>query len=197
MLRSDIILTVGAALLISWIVISVLWAMPLAGTTLREYTILSGVLVRPAASVNTYTQVIDTSHPVSLVIHVMLGNRTSTATTTGGQIIPNNILKETVINPNGIIMTSNNFTKQFFTTFKPDITGKYTLTIYNLGHTPVSVGVLVGNSPFVGSSNQTNLNSLSGIITSISIAGIIVLIAGIIVLILDRRIIRPKVHTPI
>ena len=72
--------------------------------------------------------------------------------------------------------------------FRPDITGKYTVTISNLGGTPVSVGVLVGNLPFVGANNQVNLNSLSGIIVGViqSITGIIVLIAGIIVLILDR-----------
>ena len=57
-------------------------------------------------------------------------------------------------------MTSNEFTKQFFTTFKPDITGKYTVTIYNLGNTPVSIGVLVGNLPFIGANNQVNINFL-------------------------------------
>jgi threonine/homoserine efflux transporter RhtA len=78
--------------------------------------------------------------------------------------------------------------------FKPDITGKYTVTVYNLGHTPVSVGVLVGNLPFVGANNQVNLNSLSGKIVGVilSITGIIILIAGIIVLILDRSRTRPK-----
>ena len=64
-------------------------------------------------------------------------------------------------------MTSNEFTKQFFTTFKPDITGKYTITIYNLGNSPVSIGVLVGNLPFVGANNQLNFNSLSGIIAGV------------------------------
>jgi sulfite exporter TauE/SafE len=106
------------------------------------------------------------------------------------------MLKETVRNPNGIIMTSSNFTKQFFTTFKPDISGKYTVTIYNLGHTLVSIGVLTGNLPFVGANNQVNLNSFSGIIAGVilTITGIIILIAGVIVLILDRRRIRSKTH---
>jgi hypothetical protein len=94
-------------------------------------------------------------------------------------------------------MTSNEFAGAF-TTFKPDIVGKYTATIYNLGHTPVSVDVLVGNLPFVGANNRVNLNSFGGIIVCVvlSIIGIIVLIAGIIVLILDRRRARPKVHPP-
>jgi hypothetical protein len=133
-------------------------------------------------------QVIDTSRPVSLAIHLDRNN-----STTGGQL-PNNVLKETVRNPNGVIMTSNEFTKQIFTTFKPDITGKYIVTIYNSGNSPVSIGVLAGNLPFIGANNKVNFNSLTGIITGIilTIAGIIVLIAGVIVLILDRRRIRPR-----
>jgi hypothetical protein len=94
-------------------------------------------------------------------------------------------------------MTSNEFTKQFFTTFKPDITGKYIVTIYNLGNSPVSIGVLAGNLPFVGANNKVNLNSFSGIIAGVIliIAGIIVLIAGVIVLILDTRRITPRTET--
>jgi uncharacterized RDD family membrane protein YckC len=189
--RGYIILIVGAALLISGIVISILWAVPFAGTIIRENTILSGVSIRPAGSVNVFAQVIDTSRPVSLAIHLERNN-----STTGGQI-PNNILRETVRNPNGVMMTSNEFTKLFFTTFRPDITGKYTVTIYNLGDSPVSIGVLAGNLPFVGANNKVNLNSFSGIIAGVvlTIAGIIVLIAGVIVLILDRRRITPRRET--
>ncbi|MFZ0896435.1 MAG: RDD family protein [Candidatus Nitrosopolaris sp.] len=191
MQRGYIILIVGAVLLISGIVISILWAVPFAGTIIRENTILSGVSIRPAGSVNASTQVIDTSRPVSLAVHVERNN-----STTGGEI-PNSILRETVRNPNGVIMTSNEFTKEFFTTFKPDITGKYTITIYNLGNSAVSISVLAGNLPFVGAKNQVNFNSLSGIIAGVilTIAGIIVLIAGVIVLILDNRRIRPTTET--
>jgi uncharacterized RDD family membrane protein YckC len=186
--RDYIILIVGAALLISGIVISALWAVPFAGTIIRENTILSGVSIRPAGLVNAYAQVIDTSRPVSLAIHVERNN-----STTGGQI-PNNILRETVRNPNGIIMTSNEFSRQFFTTFKPDITGKYTVTIYNLGNSPVSIGVIAGNLPFIGANNKVNFGSLGGIIAGaiLIIVGIIILIAGTIVVILDRRKITPK-----
>jgi hypothetical protein len=180
--RGYIILIVGAVLLISGIVISILWAGSFAGIIIRENTILSGVSIRPAGSVNASAQVIDTSRPVSLAI-----------------ISPssNNILRETVRNPNGVTMTSNEFTKQFFTTFKPDVAGKYTVTIYNLGDSPVSIGVLAGNLPFIGANNKVNFNSLSGIIAGVilTIAGIIVLIAGVIVLILDRRRITPSTQT--
>jgi uncharacterized RDD family membrane protein YckC len=191
MQRGYIILIVGAVLLILGIVISILWAVPFAGTIIRENTILSGVSIRPAGSVNASAQVIDTSRPASLAIHLERNN-----SPTGGQI-PNNILRETVRNPIGVIMTSNEFTKQIFTTFKPDITGKYIVTIYNSGNTPVSIGVLAGNLPFIGANNKVNFNSFSGIIVGIilTVAGIIVLIAGVIVLILDRRRIRPTTQT--
>ena len=72
---------------------------------------------------------------------------------------------------------------------------KYTATIYNLGHSILSVDVLVGNLPFMSSNNQ--VNSLSGAIIAVilSIIVIIVLIAGVIVLVIDRRRNRPKAPT--
>jgi uncharacterized RDD family membrane protein YckC len=193
--RGYIILIIGAALLISGIIISALWAGSFAARFMRENTILSGVSIRPSALVNTTIQVTDTSKPVSLAIHVERNNNNNTPSTgegeerQGGQIPNNNTLRETVRNPNGLVMTSNEFTKQFFTTFKPDVTGKYTITIQNLGSAPVTIGVLVGNLPFVDANNQVNINFLGGIIAGIFliIVGIIVLIAGVIVLVLDRR----------
>jgi uncharacterized RDD family membrane protein YckC len=195
--RGYIILIVGTALLILGIVISASWAGSFADTIIRENTVLSGVSIRPATSVNTSIQVIDTSRRVSLAIHVERNNDTS-ATTTGdgggrGQI-PNNTLRETIRNPNGVIMTSNEFTKQFFTTFKPDSTGKYTVVVYNLGNSPISIGVLVGTLPFIGTNNHVNINFLGGIIAGVIliITGIIVLIAGLVVV--DRRKISSKIQ---
>jgi uncharacterized RDD family membrane protein YckC len=186
--RSYIILIVGAVLLISGIIISAVWAGSFATTFMRENTLLNGVLIRPADLVNTTFQVTDTSRPVSLAIHVER-NTNNTSGTGQEQQIPNNTLRETVRNPTGLVMTSNEFTKQFFTTFEPNMTGKYTITISNLGNTPVSIGALIGNLPFVGANNQVNINFLGGIIAGIFliVAGIIVLIAGVVVLALDRR----------
>src|SRR5215469_6601572 len=187
MQRGYVILIAGAVLLISGIVISAVWV----GTFIHENAILSGVSIKPAGSVNVSTQVIDTSRPLSLAINVVRNN-----SATGGQI-PINILRETVLNPNGIIITSNEFTKQFIMTFKPAITGKYIVTIYNLGNSNVSVDVSAGNLPFISANNKVNFNSLSGVIVGIilTIAGIIVLIAGVIVLILDNKRISPGIQT--
>src|SRR6478672_1310368 len=184
--RSYIILIIGAALLISGIIVSILWAGSFAGTFLHKNTILNGVLIRPSALVNTSIQVADISKPVSLAIHIERNNNTSD---TGQGQISTNTLRETLRNPNGLVLTTNEFTKQFFTTFKPNIAGKYTITIYNLGNAPVSVGILAGNLPFVGADNQVNINFIGRIVVGIFliIVGIIVLIAGVIVLALDRK----------
>ena len=176
MQRGYVILIAGAVLLISGIVISAVWVGYFAGTIIHENAILSGVSIKPASSVNVSTQVIDTSRPLTLAINIERNN-----STTGGQI-PINILRETVPNPNGLIITSNEFTKQFIMTFKPAITGKYMVTIYNLGNSNVSVDVSAGNLPFINANNMVNFNSLSGVIVGpiLTIAGIIVLIAGVI-----------------
>jgi hypothetical protein len=75
------------------------------------------------------------------------------------------------------------------TTIKPDVIGKYTLTIENQGGSLVSIGIFFGNLPFVGQKNQLNLNLFGGLVTGgiLAIAGIIALIAGLIVVIVDRR----------
>jgi hypothetical protein len=192
MQRGYFILIAGAVLLILGIVISALWTGSLAGTIIRENTILNAVSIRPSGSVNASTQVINTSRPISLAIHLEHNNSTGV----GGQI-SNNALRETIRNPNGVIMTSSEFTKQFFTTFKPDITGKYTITIYNLGNSPVSIGVLVGSLPLIGTNNQVNINSFSGILAGVilAVSGIIFLIVAVVVLILDRRRITTKSKT--
>jgi hypothetical protein len=189
MQRGYIILIVGIVLLISGIVLSVLWTGYFAGTIMRESTILSSVPIKPSSSVNANTQVIDTSRPLSIAIHVEQAH---------GGAIANNVLRETVRNPNGVIITESEFTKQFFTTFKPDIVGKYTVTVYNLGAGPVSIGVLAGNLPFVGANNTLSLTSFGGIIAGVilTVAGIIGLIIGVIVLISDRRKITPKTQQP-
>ena len=61
------------------------------------------------------------------------------------------------------------FSKDFFTTFKINSVGKFTLTISNQGSSPVNVDGLFGYIPFVGQNNQVNLSPLNGIIIDSSI----------------------------
>ncbi len=112
-------------------------------------------------------------------------------------------LRQEVRNPTGIMINKNQFNSGsgndddtnnnndggLFTTFRPDVEGEYTLTITNLGSSPVKVGGIFGCIPILGNNNQVNLQSLSGIIAGVIlfIICIITLIVSAIIIILDRR----------
>ena len=180
MQRGYLILIAGGALLAIGIAISIIWAGSLGSRIINQNTILNGVSIYPSGATNAITQVSDLSRPLSLVISIESNHNTGQA---------NAILRETVRNPNGDIISTNDFTKQFVTTIKPDVIGKYTLSINNLGGSLVSIGILFGNLPFVGQNNQLNVNFFAGLVTGgvLTIAGIIALIAGLVMLIVDRR----------
>ncbi|MFY9871417.1 MAG: hypothetical protein WAK17_17015 [Candidatus Nitrosopolaris sp.] len=180
MQRGYLILIVGGALLASGIVISVIWAGSLGGRNILQNTILNGVSIYPSGTATAITQVNDVSRPLSLVISIEPNHNTDQANPT---------LRETLRNPNEEVISTNEFTRQFLTTIKPDVIGKYTLTVDNLGGSLVSVGILFGNLPFVGQNNQLNLSLFGGLVTGgiLAITGIIALIAGLVVLIVDRR----------
>jgi hypothetical protein len=195
--RGYIILIAGAVLFISGIVISALWAGSFAGTFLRESTIIGQTLIKPSESVNASLQVNDIARPIAIAIHFKPMMTTTTTTTTtspspqsSSSITTTNLtLSQTVRDPAGLVVSRNTFVKEFFTAFKPQTTGKYTLTLTNLGRQSVSVDGVFGYIPFINQNNQVNLNPLSGIIAGIILVtiAIITLIVGIIIVIIDRR----------
>jgi len=173
-------------MLIAGIIITIVWAGSFAGTFLRESTIIGQTLVKPSESVNASLQVNNIVRPVSIAVNFkpaattgISSSQSSNATTLG----------EIVRDPTGKVVNRNTFLKEFFTTFKPETTGKYTLTITNLGRESVNVDGIFGYIPFINQNNQVNLGSLSGIIAGIIlfVVGIITLIVGIVILIVDRR----------
>jgi hypothetical protein len=174
--RGYITLIAGGVLLVAGIVISAVWAGSFAGQFLQENTIIGQTLVRPSESINATLQVNDISRPISLALHFEPESANVT-------------LRETVIDPSGRVVNTNEFLKDFFTTFKVNTVGKFTLTISNQGSNPVNFDGIFGYVPFVGENNQVNLSPLSGILIGIIlfIIGIIALIVGIIFVIIDRR----------
>jgi hypothetical protein len=194
--RGYIILIIGAALLISGVVVSVFWAGSFASSFLRQGVILNDVAIPPSGSANNTIQVTDISHPIALQIHfeshsgngISVNSQNGQANTTTSNN-NNNSLREVVRDSNGRILSQNDLSKQFFTTFKPTIPGTYTLVISNLGSNPVRVAALFGSATFVNENNQININLFTGVIAGLVLIGIgiITLIAGIIIVILDRR----------
>lgn len=180
MRRGYLILIAGGVLIASGIAISVIWAGSLGGRIMNQNTILNGVSIYPSGAANAITQVNDLSRPLSLVISIESNDNTGQA---------NPILRETVRNPNGDIISTNDFAKQFVATIKPDAIGQYTLTINNLGGNFVRIGILFGNLPFVSQNSQLNVNFFAGLVIGgvLAIVGIIALIVGLVVVIVDRR----------
>jgi hypothetical protein len=174
--RGYMILIAGAALLIAGIIISIVWAGSFAGTFLRESTIIGQTLIKPSESTNASLQVNDIIRPVSIALHFKPAGSNVT-------------LNEIVRDPTSKIVNRNTFLKEFFTTFKPDTIGKYTLTITNLGNLPVNVDGVFGYIPFINQNNQVNLSPLGGIIAGVIlvIVGIITLIVGILLVMIDKR----------
>jgi hypothetical protein len=193
--RGYIILIIGAALLISGVVVSVFWAGSFASSFLSQGVILNDLAIPPSGSANNTIQVTDISHPIALQIHfeshsgngISVNSQNGQANTTTSN--NNNSLREVVRDSNGRILSQNDLSKQFFTTFKPTIPGTYTLVISNLSSNPVRVAALFGSATFVNENNQININLFTGVIAGLVLIGIgiITLIAGIIIVILDRR----------
>ena len=175
-MRGYIILIAGGALVVAGIVISAVWAGSFVSQFMQENSIISQAVVRPSESINTTLQVNDISRPISTALHFEPDSANVT-------------LREAVTDPEGRIVNTNEFSKDFFTTFKINSVGKFTLTISNQGSSPVNVDGLFGYIPFVGQNNQVNLSPLNGIIIGIAlfVIGIIALIVGIIFVIKDRR----------
>jgi hypothetical protein len=165
-------------------VISVFSAGSFAGSVYARKHSFSETIVRASESVDATLQVNDITHPVSVILHSGLESIDVT-------------LRESIRDPNGRIVNTNEFSKDFFTTFKPNMTGEYTLLISNLGPNDVNIDGIFGFIPFVGGDDQVDLSSLNSIVTGVIvfIIGIIALIAGIIIVILDRR--REKRRPPL
>jgi hypothetical protein len=176
--RGYIILIAGGALVVAGIVISAAWAGSFVGQFMQENTFIDQAVVGPSETINATLQVNDISRPIALGLHIEPESA-------------NVILRETVRDPGGRVVNTNEFSKEFFTTFKVNSTGKFTLTVSNQGTSPVNVDVLFGYIPFgfVRENNQVDLSPLNGIIIGIVlfVVGVISLIVGVVFVIIDRR----------
>jgi hypothetical protein len=195
MKRGYIILISGAVLLVAGIIISAVWAIPFAGSFLRDTTMVAKTSIDPGKSLDTRIEVHQLDRPISLAIGI---DRTGEQPQT--QVPPSAPssdirLKEVVTDANGRVISSNEFGDSFFTSFKPDVAGVYIITVSNLGTNPVSVSGAFGYMSFVGQDGKPDINSMMGagelgmIITGGALAavGVVILIAGAIITIVDNR----------
>ena len=200
MKRGYIILISGAVLLVAGIIISAVWAVQFAGSFLRDNTIVAQTSVDAGKSVDTRINVDQLDRPVSLAIGIdqtqlqPLPSQQQQIPTTQSSDIR---LKEEVTDPNGRVVSSNEFSNSFFTSFKPEVTGVHTVTISNLGTRTVSVNGAFGYMPFIGPDSKPNFDNMIGgggwglgmIIAGGALAGVgvVTLIIGAIITVVDSR----------
>jgi hypothetical protein len=174
MKRSYVILIAGAVIFIAGIAIFQVYTDIYVDPFLSENTIVSNITIQPGESIDIPRETVEAGRNFSLVV--------SSAPSDG-------MLRAEINDPEGIIVTSNNFSERLFTTFKPEINGNYTSKITNLGNKPVNINAVVGQLPIIDENDRAQLDILNGILAGMFaiIIGIIVLIAGGIILIKDRR----------
>jgi hypothetical protein len=187
MKRGHIVLASGAIMLVAGIVISAIWGVSFAGSFLRENTIVAKTIIDAGKSVEAKTNVNQLDRPVSLAIGIDRSGQQQT--------FSDMRLKETVTDPDGKVVNSNEFGGSFFTSFSPQVAGVYTVTISNIGTKPVSVSGAFGYMSFMGPDGKPNIGAVTGegelgmIIAGggLAMAGIITLIVGAIVTAIDSR----------
>jgi hypothetical protein len=187
--RGYIILIIGGALFIAGIIIAAIWAIPFASTFLQNNTLINQVSIQPGRSVEATTQVADVSRSVTVAIHIERSE---------GVVR----LIETVKDQSGTVVSSNEFSANLFTTFRPQNSGNHILNITNAGSAPVTINAMFGYLPFItapasstsdGGDGQpipgVDLSSLSIVITGgvLTAIGFFTIIAGIVIVVIDSR----------
>jgi uncharacterized membrane protein len=186
--RGYIILIIGGALFIAGIIIAAVWAIPFASTFLQNNTLINQVSIQPGRSVEATTQVADVSRPVTVAIHIERSE---------GVVR----LIETVKDQSGNVVSSNEFSANLFTTFRPQNSGNHILNITNAGSAPVTINAMFGYLPFITAPASTtsdgggqpipgvDLSSLSVVITGgvLTAIGFFTIIAGIVIVVIDSR----------
>jgi hypothetical protein len=191
MKRGHIILIAGAVLLVAGITIAAVWGVSFAGSFVANNTLVAKTTINAGQSVSAQNNVNELDRPMSLTVGI---DRTTPTFPSSSDIR----LRETVTDPNGKVVSTNEFSDGFVTSFKPEVAGVYTVTITNLGQFPLSISGTFGYLPFVGSNGNPDINAIMGgapgqglgmIIAGGAMAatGIITLIVGGIVTVADSR----------
>jgi uncharacterized iron-regulated membrane protein len=184
--RGYIVLISGGALFAVGLAVSAAWGMQFAGIFLQDNTLVNAVSVEPGRSVDTTRQVTDTSRPLTVTVHIQGKNDNNGLAPLREDIR----LVETVKDPSGAIVSTNEFSGNLFTSFRPEQTGNYVLTIANAGTKVVTVDGTFGYMPFMSAADgrQVDFAQLSGIIAggALSVIGFLTIIAGIVIVLVDR-----------
>jgi hypothetical protein len=185
MKRGHIILSAGAALLVTGMVITVVWGVSYASSIYANNAVIDNTVIQPGASISATKDVNAIDKPLYLTVG--LGERQQPSSDIR--------LKQVTTDPDGKAVSNSEFQKVYTTTINPASTGTYTVTVSNLGTGPVTVAGTFGYIPWVGTEGNPTASSSNpaeglGVVFAgggLAAAGIVVLIVGGIVSVLDSR----------
>jgi hypothetical protein len=183
MQRGHLVLISGGALFAIGLALSAVWGVQLAGMFLQDNTLVNTVSLEPGRSVDAARQVTDTSRPLTVAINI--------------RGVDNNVMQregilltETVTDPSGAIVNTDEFSRGILTSFTPAQAGSHILTITNVGTEAVTIDGTFGYMPFAGVADgqKVDFGQLSGIIAGVILTGIgfLAIITGIIIAVIDR-----------
>ncbi len=171
--RGHYFLMGGAAVFIIGIVLTVVYALPIAKQIQKETSILPSTAIDAGKSATVSLYVANTTRPLSVVV---------------SSDKPDVRLNAVLIDPAGNAGLNSTFTENLATGAEPTVAGYYNLTVTNIDDSPTSVNVVLGHIPGVGREN-VNTDIFSGVIAGVGviIAGIMVMIVGVVIVVVDRR----------
>jgi hypothetical protein len=218
--RGPIILIIGEVLFVAGIIIAIVWAIQFGSTLANTFslqeriTLINRTSIEPGSSVEAATtQVTDVSRPITIAIHIQrLGDREAAEGDGLQQRLQQQLqlpraqreakLVETVKDPSGTVVSTNEFSANLFTNFQPQNTGNYILNITNAGASNVTIYGIFGYMPLLTAASSLveedqqqlalpslDLSTFSGVIAGgiLTIIGFSTIIAGTIIVVIDSR----------
>jgi hypothetical protein len=152
---------------------------PISHIVPQNLIIRNGVSIEPGRSVNVSKQITDLRGENT--IYFSMNQESNSSTSAGETNQPfNSTLRETITDPNGRLISDNVTDPQTVNFFAfpgptPDIAGKYTFTIKNIGDSPVNVRIQYGitsiSPPTITTHNVTNTRTTTAQFGTVSVSG--------------------------
>jgi hypothetical protein len=166
------VIIAGAAIFVIGIVLTTVWALPLAEQLQAETRILQQLAILAGNPINVEFEVTDANKPLSVIV---------TPTESAA-------MRAVLTGPDGSELLNSEFQETFANSVDPATAGTYTLVITNEGTEDAEVDVVFGHIPGVGQ-DTVDADTYGGVIAGVGIiiAGVVVMAGGVAVWAIDRR----------
>ncbi|MGI0020017.1 MAG: hypothetical protein ACREAY_06070 [Nitrososphaera sp.] len=171
MKRGYFVLIGGAAIFVVGIVLTVIWALPIASKLQQETSIVQGANLAAGQSQTVALQVDDVAEALSIVVSANNDEP----------------LNAVLIDPNGVQGINATFTGANAMSAEPTVAGTYRVIVTNQGDSPTQIDVVFGHIPGVGSDVDGSMFAGIAAGAATVVAGLVVMIVGVVIVVIDRR----------